>query len=175
MSRKVWVMSIVVALFLAAGFVLALAQETSSQGEVDIQAVVGSAFTYQGQLRQGGSPVNGTCDFQFSLWNAASGGTQVGGTQTRSNVAVSNGLFTVEVDFGVGGIFEPAPFTGEARWLAVAVRCPTGTGGYTTLTPRRPLTAVPYALSLRPGALISGSVPLPNSAVGVVNSSNGGV
>jgi hypothetical protein len=55
----------------------------------------GTAFTYQGFLRQGGTPVNTNHDFQFSLWTAASGGTQVGSTQTRTNVSVQNGLFTV--------------------------------------------------------------------------------
>ncbi len=173
MSHKVWVISVMMVLVLAAGFMLAVAQEPGSQGDMEIQAAVGSDFTYQGQLRQGGNLVSGACDFQFSLWNAPSGGTQVGSTQTRTGIAVSSGLFTVQVDFGTGSLFEPAPFTGDARWLAVAVRCPAGSGSYTTLTPRQPLTAVPYAFSLRPGALISGTVPLPNAAVAVVNSSNG--
>ena len=31
----------------------------------------GSAFTYQGQLRDAGGPVNATCDLQFKLWDAA--------------------------------------------------------------------------------------------------------
>jgi hypothetical protein len=173
MSRKLWVVCIIVALGLMAGVMLALAQEPSSQGDVEVQAVVGTAFTYQGQLRQGGNPVNGACDFQFSLWNAGSGGVQVGTTQTKTNVMVSNGLFTVQVDFGAGDIFTSPPFMGDARWLAIAVRCPAGSGGYTTLTPRQAVTAVPYALSLRPGAVISGSMPLPNAAMAVVNSANG--
>ncbi|MGQ9854807.1 MAG: hypothetical protein ACUVTG_15580, partial [Candidatus Oleimicrobiaceae bacterium] len=104
-------------------------QGTEPQGEVGIQAVVGTAFTYQGQLKKGGNPVNGNCDLQFSLWNAASGGTQVGTTQTKTNVSVSNGLFTTSLDFG-------SAFTGDARWLEIAVRCPTGSGSYTTLSPR---------------------------------------
>ncbi len=35
------------------------------------EAALGSAFTYQGLLNKDGSPANGTCDFTFSLWNAA--------------------------------------------------------------------------------------------------------
>ena len=100
---------------------------------------LGTAFTYQGQLKQGGNPVNGTCDFQFSLWDAADDGTQIG-SQTKTNVNVVNGLFTVQLDFGASA------FTGEARWLEVAVRCPAGGGSYTTLRPRQELTATPYAL-----------------------------
>jgi hypothetical protein len=104
------------------------------------QAPLSTSFTYQGQLKQGGSPVSGTCDFQFSLWDAASGGAQIVTTQTATSVTVSNGLFTVQLDFGASA------FTGDARWLETAVRCPAGSGSYTTLTPRQALTAAPYAL-----------------------------
>jgi len=63
---------------------------------------------------------------------------------------VNNSLFTVQLDFGASA------FTGEARWLGIQVQCP-GDGGYTDLG-RQPITAVPYALSLRPGTVISGSI-----------------
>ncbi len=120
------------------------------------QAALGTAFTYQGQLRMDGSPVNDTCDFQFSLWDAAGGGTQIGATQTRTNVAVSNGYFTIpDLDFG------SAAFQGDARWLAIAVRCPAGSGSYTTLSPRQALTAAPYALAL-PGLWTQQNSTSPN-------------
>ena len=35
---------------------------------------LGTAFTYQGQLQQGGAPADGSCDFQFSLWDALGSG-----------------------------------------------------------------------------------------------------
>ena len=144
-------------------------QPSPSQGEgrVGVQAALGTAFTYQGQLKQGGNPVNANCDFQFSLWNAESNGTQVGTTQTKSNVSVSNGLFTTSLDFG-------SVFTGDALWLAVAVRCPAGSGSYTTLSPRQGLTAAPYALGLRPGAAIVGQEGA-YSALSVSNGYPGGV
>jgi len=126
------------------------AQGPGPQGDAGVQAALGTAFTYQGQLKQGGNPVNAHCDFQFSLWNAESDGMQVGATQTKTNVEVNDGLFTVQLDFG------SSAFTGDARWLAVAVRCPAGSGSYTNLSPRQALTAAPYALSLRPGAVVSG-------------------
>lgn len=127
------------------------AQGPGPQGDVGIQAaLVGTAFTYQGQLKSGGSPVNSTCDFQFSLWNSADGDTQVGTTQTKNNVNVSNGLFTIpDLDFG------DSAFTGGARWLQIAVKC-TGDTDYVTLSPRQALTAAPYALGLRPGAVVQG-------------------
>lgn len=46
------------------------------------QALAGTAFTYQGQLKNSGAAVNGTCDFQFGLWYAPSGGALVSGTIT---------------------------------------------------------------------------------------------
>ncbi len=86
--------------------------------------------------------MNGTCDFQFSLYDAASGGSQVGSTQTAGNVTVSNGYFSVDLDLG------SSAFQGDARYLQIAVRCPAGSGSYTTLSGRVALTATPYALAL---------------------------
>ena len=119
---------------------------------------VGTGFTYQGQLKNNSSLVNGSCDFLFSLWDQSgsgappSGGLQVGDTLTQTNVPVTNGLFNVVLDFG------GYAFQGNARWLQIAVRCPTGGAtSYTVLSPRQPLWATPYALSLMPGAVISGT------------------
>ena len=104
---------------------------------------LGTAFTYQGQLKQSGSPVNSTADFQFLLWDALSGGSQVGSTASASNVTISSGMFTVQIDFGSN------VFDGNARWLEIGVRSPAGGGSFTTLSPRQPLTAAPYALQAR--------------------------
>jgi len=120
------------------------------QGGVGIQALMGIAFTYQGQLKKGGNPVNGICDFQFSLYGADSGGSPIS-VQTTTGITVTNGLFTVPLDFGAG------TFQGDARWLQVAVKC-AGDASYIPLAPRQALTAAPYALSLRPGAQVVGLV-----------------
>lgn len=102
-------------------------------------APAGTAFTYQGQLNGTGGPVTDTCDFQFSLWDSSMGGTQIAGTLTLTAVGVTDGLFTVPLNFG------PA-FDGNARWLEIAVRCPAGSGTYNTLAPRQELTPTPYAM-----------------------------
>lgn len=107
---------------------------------------LGTAFTYQGQIKEAGVPVNGTCELEFTLWDASSIGNQIGpalvfdGTGTNPQpVAVVNGLFNVQLDFGVDA------FTGQARWVEVAASCPPG-GTLTPMTPRREITPSPYAL-----------------------------
>lgn len=107
------------------------------------QTPLGSQFTYQGRLQAAGMPAVGTADFRFALFDAVSGGTQIGTTQTSSNIAVVGGVFTLPIDFGVSA------FNGDARWIEVAVRSPAGSGGFTTLAPRQPLSATPYALQTR--------------------------
>ena len=97
----------------------------------------GTAFTYQGTLKHLGVPANGPYDFRFSLWDAASGGTQIGSTIQRTMVNVQDGLFTVTLDFG-------NVWDGNPRFLQIAVR-PANTGGYTTLSPRIPIMSAPYA------------------------------
>lgn len=109
---------------------------------------VGTAFTYQGELRSTGQPANGAFDFQFRLFNAATGGSQVGAMIISSSVGVSGGLFTVPLDFG------PGQFAGDAQWLEIGVRA-SGSGTFETLTPRTAVMAAPYAL----GAVAA----LPNS------------
>ena len=103
------------------------------------QAPLGTAFTYQGQLKSEGQPYTGTCDFQFGLYDVPTGGTPLGNLP-RTGVPLTEGYFTVQLDFGAGA------FTGEARYLDISVRCPAGTGDYTLLEPRQELTATPYAL-----------------------------
>src|SRR5262245_57675597 len=57
-----------------------------------------SAFTYQGQLKQSGAPFTGTADLECKLFTALTGGAQVGSTLPVSNLAVTNGLFTVSLN-----------------------------------------------------------------------------
>lgn len=110
------------------------------------QAPLSSGFTYQGSLDSGGAPANGSYDLQFKLFNSLS--VQVGSTTCADNVSVVDGLFTVQLDFGVD------VFNGEARSLEVGVRSDNVSGNcavgvYTTLAARQPLTAAPYALQTR--------------------------
>ena len=103
---------------------------------------VGTNFSYQGRLTDGGVPANGVYDIQLLMFNAAAAGTQIGSTQTFSNRTVSNGVFTLDVSFG-------AQFDGEERWIEVRVRPGDSVGAYTTITPRTEATATPYAQGLK--------------------------
>jgi hypothetical protein len=128
-------------LVLALGGTILMARRAQAQGPGGVlspQAPLGTGFTYQGRLIQNGSPVSDTCDFQFTLYGSSGGADQIGAAQAKSSVPVSDGYFTVsDLDFG------SSAFTGDARWLAIAVDCGSGS---TTLTPRVALTAAPYAL-----------------------------
>ncbi|MBI1825362.1 MAG: hypothetical protein HY287_13600 [Planctomycetes bacterium] len=57
-------------------------------------------FTYQGQIKDSGIPVNGTVGLTFKLFDAVSNGNQQGNTLTFNGQAVVDGLFTVALDFG---------------------------------------------------------------------------
>ncbi|MCA9918204.1 MAG: hypothetical protein KC445_09640 [Anaerolineales bacterium] len=153
----------------------AIARAQSAPEAVSATAAqTSSSFTFQGQLQDGGIPVNATCDIQAGLWDAETNGAQVGSTQTVTDVAVVDGRFTITLN--ANSEFGPEAFTGQARWLQIAVRCPTGSGSYSTLQPRQPLTAAPYAQSLLPGAVISGSVgTLTNAMLSLSNMNSNGV
>ncbi len=102
-------------------------------------APLGTAFTYQGHLADGGGLATGLYDFRFTLFDAGSGGVPVGSPNvvTADGTAVSNGLFVVRLDFG------PA-FSGQARWLGVEVKT-NQAASYVPLNPRTELTATPEA------------------------------
>jgi hypothetical protein len=98
-----------------------------------------AAFTYQGQLNANGGTANGLYDLRFQVWGALTNGNLIAGPLTNSATGVTNGLFTVTLDFG------PGVFTGPGRWLELDVRT-NGTGAFTTLLPLQPVLPVPYAL-----------------------------
>ena len=95
-------------------------------------------FSYQGSMKDGANPANGSYDFEFALFDALTGGTQFGSTLTQNAVAVANGVFSVKLDFG-------NQFPGVNRYLEIRVRV-SGGGGFTTLSPRQPVASSPYAV-----------------------------
>lgn len=111
----------------------------------------GTAFTYQGSLHNNGATANGIYDMTFTLFGSSSGGSAVASPITNTPTAVSNGLFTVTLDFG------SAPFGGSLRWLEIAVRT-NGSGTFTTVAPRQQLTPTPYAIFATTASNLSGTV-----------------
>ncbi len=106
-------------------------------------AQINSAFTYQGELQSGNAAANGPHDMRFRLYDSLGGITQIGTTQCLDNIAVSEGRFSVELDFG-------AVFGGALRYLEIDVRPDSGMNcsngaGFVTLGPRQKLSTSPYA------------------------------
>lgn len=115
-------------------------------GHVWANAPLSTSFTYQGQVKRNGLPLNQSADFEFTLWASADAQDMVGGPVEVLDCDVVDGLFSVQVDFGV------EVFDGEARWLQIAIRSPHDPFGqepFLSLGPRQPVTAVPYALQTR--------------------------
>ena len=121
---------------------------------------LGSAFSYQGRLSDGANAANGLYDLQFAVYDASVPANQVGSTLTNAATAVSNGLFTVTLDFG------PGVFTGADRWLAISVRT-NGSGAFVPLAPLQPILPAPYAIMANSASNLLGAVPA-TSLTGVV-------
>ena len=98
-----------------------------------------TTFTYQGRLSDSSMQANGTYDLSFAVYDAPTGGSQIGTAITRPAVNVSNGVFTVQLDFGANA------FPGADRYLQIAVKRPSDTD-YTVLIPRQQVTSTPYSI-----------------------------
>jgi hypothetical protein len=66
-----------------------------------------TAFTYQGQLHDGGTNANGTYTMIFKLYDALTIGNQIGNTITTSPI-LANGLFTASAVWKYKGIYREA-------------------------------------------------------------------
>ena len=98
-----------------------------------------TAFNYQGRLTDGGNPASGAFQMQFKLFDALTGGAQIGTTLTDVPVTAANGIFSVKLDFGANA------FSGANRWLEIAVRR-NANESYILLTPREQIASSPYAV-----------------------------
>lgn len=116
-------------------------------------------INFQGRLttNTGTAVTNGSYNVKFSIFSAATGGTQLWqeSRQTTSRVAIANGLF--DVRFGDVTALDPSLFSSSSQlYLQVelptpaSARCSTaGCAVYTegALTPRQPIAASPYAFN----------------------------
>ncbi len=121
-----------------------------------------TAFNYQGSLKDGGNPANGSFQMQFKLFDSLAGAGQIGSTITDVPVTVTAGVFGVKLDFGSNAL------SGANRWLEIAVRHNSGES-YTTLSPREQIASSPYSVRTLSAASADG---LSASCVGCVQDAN---
>jgi hypothetical protein len=140
-------------LALAAG--LTRAQEPGPDGgsneasEAEEAAAVGAVVPIQGRLTDaGGNPLDGYYSVKATLYNASTGGVAL--CTDTDTVLVDNGLFNMYLDGS--DACSSSDIDGRQLYLGIKV----GSDG--EMTPRQGIYPVPYARSLRPGAIISGTV-----------------
>jgi len=89
------------AMTMAVVAIILIAAAGARATEPQPEGPVTTAFTYQGRLTSdGGDPIDDSCDFQFGLWDDPDAGSPVGPALNLPGVAVADGLFTVQLDFG---------------------------------------------------------------------------
>ncbi|MBI5385933.1 MAG: tail fiber domain-containing protein [Verrucomicrobia bacterium] len=121
------------------GFLAALLAFCLLPSAFCLAAAVGTAFTYQGRLTDGGAPASGSYELTFQLWDDPLAGNSVSKLVTNAAV-IAGGLFTTPLDFG-SGLFE-----GGGLWLQIGVRTNGSGGAFNPLTPRQPITPTPQAI-----------------------------
>lgn len=122
-------------------------QRNTPSAATSIEAAVASRISYQGMLKESGAPVTGNRNMGFRLHSNSTCTSKVGSDIVKNGVPVVDGLFTVTLDV------PQSNFNGQALWLQVLV---TGVS-----LGCHEITATPYALSLRPGAVISDTLTGP--------------
>jgi len=160
-ERRILVCILALGLLLALAVGLSQAQgpeppegDVRPQGETGVTAIVGDAIPIQGRLTDAnGDPLpDGDYTLTFRLYDIVGGGTplcvDVDGPpdDPDSRVHVADGLFSAYMNFCTADVFD-----GQQLYLGIEV------GDDGEMTPRQYIYAVPYAWSLRPGAIISGS------------------
>jgi len=144
-GRSVLILAAVWALVLSLSVGLVVAQgPAASEGLAESAVTLTPAsITYQGMLKEAGAPVTGPRDMVFTYCTDAACATAASGpssTVTRNDVPVANGLFSVALDASSNIV------NGQALWLGVTVEG--------TRIACQEILPVPYALSLRPGAVV---------------------
>ncbi|MBV7327836.1 hypothetical protein KFU94_06165 [Chloroflexi bacterium TSY] len=171
--KKTWIYSSLSLLSLLVMFSVVTSSESVGAQETEQLRASGisqtTTFTYQGRLTEGGIPATGTYDFVFALYDAANGSDQLGSAIPIEDVAVNDGYFTVQLDFGGND------FRGDTRYLEVRVRAGGETGSYTLLDPRRIVTSVPYAVYANRASALSAADDNPENGVYVSENGNVGV
>lgn len=100
-----------------------------------------TAFSYQGVLSAGDTPIGDDANVRFTLCNNPTDALNVARLAppvTRNFTGVVNGLITTALDFG------SAIDTNQVLWLNIEVESPPGSG-FVSLTPRQAIMPTPQA------------------------------
>lgn len=104
-----------------------------------------TAFSYQGRLVDDCCPATGYYDLMFRVYNSPDAVTppnlQLGPVVTLNRVPVTNGLFSVKLDFGAGPVS-----TNLGRWLQIDARTNNPALPMVSLSPRTELTPTPRSI-----------------------------
>ncbi|CAN2047817.1 putative Secreted protein containing LamG-like jellyroll fold domain protein [Candidatus Magnetomoraceae bacterium gMMP-1] len=124
---------------------------------------VPNTVNYQGYLTDsGGSPVNGTVDLTFTIYNAEEGGNVLW-TKEYIGVEVSDGNFSVNL--GEDASFDENLFTNDDLYLGIKV------GTDEEMTPRRKFQTTPFAAQAKVAeSLAEGSVNAAQLQAGAITS-----
>ena len=145
MNKRTFLNTLVVVLFFCVG---AFAQN--------------SVFTYQGRLTDSSWPPTGQYDFVFAVYQNLGAPTPLAAVNVE-DVQVTNGIFTVNLDFG-STVFRDNP----QAVLEIRVRPGASTDTHTTLTPRLPFTSSPRAIT----SLNADTATSANFAASATNAAN---
>ncbi len=112
-------------------------------GVAGVNAVMSDVIPFQGRLTNpAGAPLNGVYSIRLALYDVSTGGTAL--CSDTDNVTVTNGLFTFYMNFCASDDTD-----GKQLYLGVKV------GADAEMTPRQAIYPVPFARSVRPGAIIN--------------------
>ena len=149
MKRKQISLSILLVLGISLAFIVGIGQAQGPDAppetrEADAaEASVNNVIPIQGYVTDaGGNPLDGDYTITATLYTASSGGEAL--CADDDVVTVDNGLFNMKMDF-----CSSSDIDGKALYLGIQV------GNDPEMTPRQAIHSVPYAFSLRPGAIIS--------------------
>jgi hypothetical protein len=101
-------------------------------------SAIADPISYQGFLNDSGAPANGIYDIQFKLYDAETGGSQLGPDVDANDLQVVDGVFRYDLDFG-------DVYMGQDLWLRIFVRPGDSMDPHIELLPRVKLTQVPKA------------------------------
>jgi hypothetical protein len=117
-------------------------------------AVLNNVIPIQGRLTdENGALLNGAFEMRFAIYDAVSANYPL--CSDTDTVGVDHGIFSANITCNSYDI------DGRQLWLGVAV------GSDVEMTPRRPIYAVPYAWTLRPGAEIINPGTTSDYAIGL--------